>query len=234
MNTFHEINLMTSRGDIHGAFSLIRDRSESVARKIMKRAGYSVPVHTGRAFWMWVQETLLRSSREQRNGYQARAERKHPVRGYRQQMQEDYEAWVQMMSHPEHEEYTSTPAPAESENKATIVSARTFSAEPIVNNNMTAMRNMKILFRRALLRSIKNGNQCRQEMNYSCQNVLINTFSFVMLHTTAFSLLMFLCLLIKMSGKLAQIATNTGHLLLYEIMSHARFVLTSDTFLHNL
>ncbi|MEI9629719.1 hypothetical protein [Phytobacter diazotrophicus] len=220
MNTFHEINLMTSRGDIHGAFSLIRDRSESVARKIMKRAGYSVPVHTGRAFWMWVQETLLRASREQKNGYKARAERKHPVRGYRQQMQEDYEAWVQMMSHPEHEEYTSTPA--ESENKATIASARISSTEPKVNNNMTAMRNMKINFHRALLRSIKYGNQCRQEMNYSCQNVLINTFSFVMLRTTAFSLLMFLCLLIKMSGKIAQIATNTGHLLLYEILSHAR------------
>lgn len=209
MNTFHEINLMTSRGDIHGAFSLIRDRSESVARKIMKRAGYSVPVHTGRAFWMWVQKTLLRSSREQRNGYQERTERKPPVRGYRQQMQEDYEAWVQMMSRPEYEEDTTAPDPAESENKATIASARTHSAERIVNNNMTAMRNMKMIFRRAMTRCIKNSTQYRQEMNYSCQNVRINTFSVVILHTTAFSLLMFLFLLIKMSWKIAQIAANT-------------------------
>ena len=44
MNTFHELNIMTSRGDIHGAFSLIRSWSENVARKIMKKAGYSVAV----------------------------------------------------------------------------------------------------------------------------------------------------------------------------------------------
>lgn len=50
MNTFHEINIMTSRGDVNGAFSLIRYRSESVARKIMKKAGYSIPVHTGRGY----------------------------------------------------------------------------------------------------------------------------------------------------------------------------------------
>ncbi|GJL38787.1 hypothetical protein TUM17576_56070 [Enterobacter hormaechei] len=37
-----------------------------------------------------------------------------------------------------------------------------------------------------------------------------------------------------MSGKIAQIATNTSHLLLYEIMSLTRIVLTRDTFLHTL
>lgn len=98
MNTFHEINVMTSRGDVNGAFSLIRDRSESVARKIMKKAGYSVPVHTGRAFWVWVQEVLLKSAREQKNGYQLREERMAVCRGYRQKIHDDYEAYVQMMS----------------------------------------------------------------------------------------------------------------------------------------
>lgn len=98
MNTFHELNIMTSRGDIHGAFSLIRNRSENVARKIMKKAGYPVTPHTGRAFWTWVQETLTRAARERRCGYRARAERRSPVRRSRQQAAEDYDAYAQMMA----------------------------------------------------------------------------------------------------------------------------------------
>jgi len=42
MNEFHKINMLTSRGDINGALSLICKWSESIARKIMKKAGYSV------------------------------------------------------------------------------------------------------------------------------------------------------------------------------------------------
>ena len=98
MNTFHELNIMTSRGDIHGAFSLIRSWSENVARKIMKKAGYPVTPHTGRAFWTWVQETLIRAARERRCGYRARAERQAPVRRWRQQAAEDYDAWARMMA----------------------------------------------------------------------------------------------------------------------------------------
>jgi hypothetical protein len=98
MNTFHELNIMTSRGDIHGAFSLIRGWSENVARKIMKKAGYPVTPLTGRAFWTWVQETLIRAARERRCGYRARAERQAPVRRSRQQAAEDYDAWAQMMA----------------------------------------------------------------------------------------------------------------------------------------
>ena len=97
MNTFHELNIMTSRGDIQGAFSLIRGWHENVARKIMKKAGYTVTPHTGRAFWTWVQETLTRAARERCCGYRARAERRAPVRRWRQQAAEDYEAYAQMM-----------------------------------------------------------------------------------------------------------------------------------------
>lgn len=98
MNTFHELNIMTSRGNIQGAFSLIRGWHENVARKIMKKAGYTVTPHTGRAFWTWVQETLTRAARERRCGYRARAERRAPVRRWRQQAAEDYEAYAQMMA----------------------------------------------------------------------------------------------------------------------------------------
>ena len=97
MNTFHELNIMTSRGDLRGAFLLIRNWNENVARKIMKKAGYTVTQHTGRAFWTWVQETLSRAAGQRRNGYQARAERRAPVRRWRQQAAEDYEAYAQMM-----------------------------------------------------------------------------------------------------------------------------------------
>ncbi|KAA6093791.1 MULTISPECIES: hypothetical protein [unclassified Pantoea] len=98
MNEFHELNIMTSRGDIQGAFSLIRNWHENVARKIMKKAGYTVTPHTGRAFWTWVQETLSRSARKRTCGYRERAEREAPVRRWRQQAAEDYHAYTQMMS----------------------------------------------------------------------------------------------------------------------------------------
>lgn len=100
MNKFHEINILTSRGDIHGAFALIRGWHEGVARKIMKKAGYSVTPHTGRAFWLWVQQTLLQAARSRNSGYQARAERKIPVRRHPQQMQEDWIAYEEMMASP--------------------------------------------------------------------------------------------------------------------------------------
>jgi len=98
MNTFRELNIMTSRGDIRVAFSLIRRWNENVALKIMKKAGYTVTQHTGRAFWTWVQETLSRAAGQRRSGYQARAERRAPVRRWRQQDTEDYEAYAQMMA----------------------------------------------------------------------------------------------------------------------------------------
>lgn len=97
MNEFHEINILTSHGDIHGAFSLIRNWSENQARKIMIKAGYGVTPHTGRTFWMWVQETLTRSARQRRSGYQVRAERQAPVRRWREQAFDDYAAYAQMM-----------------------------------------------------------------------------------------------------------------------------------------
>jgi len=98
MNEFHEINMLTSRGDINGALSLICKWNESIARKIMKKAGYSVTPHAGRAFWSWAQATLTESARQRRCGYRVRAERRAPVRYCRQQAQENYDAYAQMMA----------------------------------------------------------------------------------------------------------------------------------------
>lgn len=98
MNEFHEINMLTSRGDINGALALISKWSESIARKIMKKAGYSVTPHPGRAFWSWVQATLTDSARQRRCGYRVRAERRTPVRYSRQQARENYDTYAQMMA----------------------------------------------------------------------------------------------------------------------------------------
>lgn len=98
MNEFHEINMLTSRGDINGALSLICKWSESIARKIMKKAGYSVTPHAGRAFWSWVQATLTDSARQRRCGYRVQSGRRAPVRYSRQQARENYDAYAQMMA----------------------------------------------------------------------------------------------------------------------------------------
>lgn len=69
MNQFHELNILTSRGDLRSAFLLIKSYSEGVARKIMKRAGYYVPDVKGSSFWMFVQETITNAARNRTSGY---------------------------------------------------------------------------------------------------------------------------------------------------------------------
>lgn len=96
MNQFHEINLLTSRGDINGALSLINGWSESVARKIMKKAGYPVPSDKGRAFWLWVQQTLMQAARNKRCGYQHRFS--HSFSRVRSEAETHYEDYARMMA----------------------------------------------------------------------------------------------------------------------------------------
>lgn len=96
MNQFHEINLLTSRGDINGALSLINGWSESVARKIMKKAGYPVPSEKGRAFWLWVQQTLMQAARDKRCGYQHRFS--HSFSRVRSEAETHYEDYARMMA----------------------------------------------------------------------------------------------------------------------------------------
>ncbi len=96
MNQFHEINLLTSRGDINGALSLINGWSESVARKIMKKAGYQVPSEKGRSFWLWVQQTLMQAAREKRCGYQHRFS--YSFSRIRTEAETHYEDYARMMA----------------------------------------------------------------------------------------------------------------------------------------
>jgi hypothetical protein len=227
MNAFHEINMMTSRGDILGAFSLIRDRSESVARKIMKKAGYSVPVYTGRAFWAWVQETLLTSSRQCRNGYQVRAERNTPTRGFRQQVQEDYEAWAQMMSQPVHEEDTksygsTTAGPAEQESNVTGVSTHPFRDEQIKVCNMTVPLNIKNTSTPVMSSCIEKSNHCRQDKEDSHKK-LHGTGSAIYIHVIHFFCYShYISLLRMMRGINVQSAVYFYLLLLYDIIYYLR------------
>lgn len=96
MNQFHEINLLTSRGDINGALLLINGWSESVARKIMKKAGYPVPSEKGRSFWLWVQQTLMQAAREKRCGYQHQFS--YCFSRIRSEAENHYEDYAKMMA----------------------------------------------------------------------------------------------------------------------------------------
>lgn len=46
---------------------IIRDKSESVARKILQKAGVNAPPYSGRIFWQWVQGYILRVCRTEKN-----------------------------------------------------------------------------------------------------------------------------------------------------------------------
>jgi len=80
MNQFHELNILTSRGDLKSAFLLIKSYSEGVARKIMKKAGYYVPDVKGHSFWMFAQETIANAARNRTCGYRKGMQTPHAER----------------------------------------------------------------------------------------------------------------------------------------------------------
>lgn len=63
MDTFHEMNIFILRGDFKSALVLLKNRTESVARKILKKAGYSVPNIYGRSLWIYAQNTIMQAAR---------------------------------------------------------------------------------------------------------------------------------------------------------------------------
>ena len=121
MNQFHEINQLTSRGDINGALSLINGWSESVARKIMKKAGYPVPSEKGRAFWLWVQQTLMKAAREKRCGYQQRFRRSFSR--VRLEAENHYDDYARMMAELSSTGETASSSEGQFPTKGSVVAA---------------------------------------------------------------------------------------------------------------
>lgn len=145
MNQFHEINLLTSRGDINGALSLINGWSESVARKIMKKAGYPVPSEKGRAFWLWVQQTLMQAARKKRCGYQHRFS--HSFSRVRSEAENHYEDYARMMAELNGKNEPESPSESQLPAKRSVVPVDTApeigirisgSAEGVVNSDRNA------------------------------------------------------------------------------------------------
>jgi len=145
MNQFHEINLLTSRGDINGALSLINGWSESVARKIMKKAGYPVPSEKGRSFWLWVQQTLMQAAREKRCGYQHRFS--YSFSRIWREAENHYEDYVRMMAELSRQSEPESPSESQLPAKGSVVSVDTAPeigirisgpAEGLVNSDRNA------------------------------------------------------------------------------------------------
>ncbi|PDO81571.1 hypothetical protein BK796_23640, partial [Kosakonia pseudosacchari] len=67
MNSFFLFSTALSNKDKNSAMLIIRDKSESVARKILQKAGVSVPSYSGRVFWQWVQDYILRACRTEKD-----------------------------------------------------------------------------------------------------------------------------------------------------------------------
>ncbi len=145
MNQFHEINLLTSRGDINGALSLINGWSESVARKIMKKAGYPVSSEKGRSFWLWVQQTLMQAAREKRCGYQHRFS--YSFSRIRREAENYYEDYVRMMAELSRQSEPESTSESQLPAKGSVVSVDTTPeigirisgpAEGLVNSDRNA------------------------------------------------------------------------------------------------
>lgn len=63
MNSFYHFRQAIESGQKNTAMLIIRDKTESVARKIIEKAKVSVPDFRGRLFWQWVQNYIISACR---------------------------------------------------------------------------------------------------------------------------------------------------------------------------
>lgn len=61
MNSFYHFKQALDSKQKNMAMLILRDKTESVARKIMEKAKIHVPDYKGRIFWQWVQEYIIRA-----------------------------------------------------------------------------------------------------------------------------------------------------------------------------
>lgn len=69
MNTFHLLMIALENKDKNKAMLLLKDCSDSVARKILLKAGISVPDYRGKAFWYWIQQYIIKICVPERTAY---------------------------------------------------------------------------------------------------------------------------------------------------------------------
>ena len=61
MNSFWLLRTAIDSKDKMKAMLILRDKPESVARKILEKSGASVPLYKGKAFWYWAQDYIIRA-----------------------------------------------------------------------------------------------------------------------------------------------------------------------------
>lgn len=66
MNDFHLFNIHIKNKDTNRAMLILRDKPESVARRIMIKARVNVPSCTGKSFWSWAQKYIIDTCRVER------------------------------------------------------------------------------------------------------------------------------------------------------------------------
>lgn len=66
MNDFHLFSIHINNKDTNRAMLILRDKPESVARRIMIKARVNVPSCTGKSFWSWAQKYIIDTCRVDR------------------------------------------------------------------------------------------------------------------------------------------------------------------------
>lgn len=66
MNDFHLFSIHIKNKDTNRAMLILRDKPESVARRIMIKARVNVPSCTGKSFWSWAQKYIIDTCRVDR------------------------------------------------------------------------------------------------------------------------------------------------------------------------
>lgn len=63
MNDFHLFSIYIENKDFNKAMLILRDKPESISRKIMIKARVKVPAYTGESFWAWAQNDFIETCR---------------------------------------------------------------------------------------------------------------------------------------------------------------------------
>lgn len=79
MNSFWLLRTAVDNKDKMKAMLILRDKPESVARKILEKSGAAVPPYKGKAFWQWAQDYIIRACQpgSSRDKYHAHTECKN-------------------------------------------------------------------------------------------------------------------------------------------------------------
>ncbi len=59
MNSFHNLTIALNNKNKIEAMLVIRDKPESIVKKILAKAGIGFPGCSGRVFWKWVQDYIF-------------------------------------------------------------------------------------------------------------------------------------------------------------------------------